>query len=157
MCSTLLDFICFMKYFYSILKQYQHPGKYGISTSKILKFAVTYWDFLVAQWQNLPASARDVSSIPGSGRSLGEGNGTPVFLPGKPHGQKSLVDYSPWGHKKIMIFYDMIQQLKNNNIYIAHMCMCIHHIHFIPLGCFYVLAMSMGFRYLANFYLGSNV
>ena len=26
---------------------------------------------------------------------------TPVFLPGKFHGQKSLVAYSPWGHKRI--------------------------------------------------------
>ena len=25
---------------------------------------------------------------------------TPVFLPGKFHGQKSLVGYSPWGHKE---------------------------------------------------------
>jgi len=25
---------------------------------------------------------------------------SPVFLPGKFHGQKSLVGYSPWGHKK---------------------------------------------------------
>ena len=25
---------------------------------------------------------------------------TPVFLPGKPHGQRSLVGYSPWGHKE---------------------------------------------------------
>ena len=24
---------------------------------------------------------------------------TPVFLPGKSHGQRSLVGYSPWGHK----------------------------------------------------------
>ena len=24
---------------------------------------------------------------------------TPVFLPGKSHGQRSLADYSPWGHK----------------------------------------------------------
>ena len=26
---------------------------------------------------------------------------TPVFLPGKSHGQKSLVGYSPWGHKRV--------------------------------------------------------
>ena len=26
---------------------------------------------------------------------------TPVFLLGKSHGQRSLVGYSPWGHKKI--------------------------------------------------------
>ena len=25
---------------------------------------------------------------------------TPVFLPGKSHGQKSLAEYSPWGHKE---------------------------------------------------------
>ena len=24
---------------------------------------------------------------------------TPVFLPGEPHGQRSLAGYSPWGHK----------------------------------------------------------
>ena len=25
---------------------------------------------------------------------------TPVFLPGESQGQRSLVGYSPWGHKK---------------------------------------------------------
>ena len=25
---------------------------------------------------------------------------TPVFLPGKSHGQKSLLGYSPWGRKE---------------------------------------------------------
>ena len=25
---------------------------------------------------------------------------TPVFLPGESHGQRSLTDYSPWGHKE---------------------------------------------------------
>ena len=25
---------------------------------------------------------------------------TPVFLPGEPHGQRSLVGYSPWGPKE---------------------------------------------------------
>ena len=32
---------------------------------------------------------------------------TPVFLPGEFHGQGSLVDYSPWGHKEL----DMTEQL----------------------------------------------
>ena len=38
----------------------------------------------------------------GSGRSPGGGNGNPlsVFLPGKSHGQRSLVGYSPWGPKE---------------------------------------------------------
>ena len=40
--------------------------------------------------------------IPGSGRSSGEGNGNPLqySLPGKFHGQRSLVGYNPWGHKE---------------------------------------------------------
>ena len=45
----------------------------------------------------------DLGSIPGLERSLGEGNGnppTPVFLPGKSHGQRSLVSYCPWGLKE---------------------------------------------------------
>ena len=29
-----------------------------------------------------------------------EKESTPVVLPGKSHGQRSLVGYSPWGHKK---------------------------------------------------------
>ena len=49
--------------------------------------------------KNPPANAADPGLIPGSGRSPGGGNGNP-FLPGESHGQKSLVDYSPWGHKE---------------------------------------------------------
>ena len=26
---------------------------------------------------------------------------TPVFLPGKSHGQRSLVGYNPWGHRRV--------------------------------------------------------
>ena len=26
---------------------------------------------------------------------------TPVFLPGKTHGQRSLAGYSPWGYKRL--------------------------------------------------------
>ena len=50
--------------------------------------------------KKLPANAedmRDLSLIPGLGRSPIERNGnpTPVFLPGESHGQKSLAGYSP--------------------------------------------------------------
>ena len=34
--------------------------------------------------------------------SPGEGNGTPVFLPRKSHGQRSRTEgYSPWGYKRV--------------------------------------------------------
>ena len=43
----------------------------------------------------------DLSSIPGSGRSLErKRQPTSVLLPGKSHGQRSLVGYSPWGRKE---------------------------------------------------------
>ena len=33
---------------------------------------------------------------------VGEGNGTPLqYSPGKSHGRKSLVGYSPWGRKEL--------------------------------------------------------
>ena len=54
---------------------------------------------------NAPASAgnrRDVGSIPGSGRSPGEGNDNPLQYSclENPHGQRSLAGYSPWGCKE---------------------------------------------------------
>ena len=39
-------------------------------------------------------------SIPGQEDPLWKWQSTPVFLPGEPHGQRSLVGYSPWGHKE---------------------------------------------------------
>ena len=41
---------------------------------------------------------RDASSIPGSGRSPGgrKGQSTPIFLPKKLHGERSLAGYGPW-------------------------------------------------------------
>ena len=45
--------------------------------------------------KNPPAIARDADSIHELGRSPREGNGNQIFLPGKSHGQRSLVGCSP--------------------------------------------------------------
>ena len=50
--------------------------------------------------KNLPANAGDLGLIPGLGRCPGGGNGTPVFLAGETHGQRSLMGYSPRGHRE---------------------------------------------------------
>ena len=57
---------------------------------------------VVKNWAADAEDRRDAGSIPGSGRSSegGHGTPTPVFLPGEAHGQRSLVDYSPWGCKE---------------------------------------------------------
>ena len=52
--------------------------------------------------KNLPAStgeARDVSSVPGLGRSSRVGNGNPLQY--SCLGQRNLAGYSPWGHKRV--------------------------------------------------------
>ena len=55
----------------------------------------------------MPANAGDLGSIPGLGRSPGEGNGNPlpVFWPGEFYGR-----YSPWGRKES----DMIEDFHLN-------------------------------------------
>ena len=48
--------------------------------------------------KNLSVNVGDASLIPRSGRSPGVGKlqPTPVFLPGKSHGERRLAGYSPW-------------------------------------------------------------
>jgi len=60
--------------------------------------------------KNLPANAGNTGLIPGSGRSLGEGNGNPLQYSclEKSYGLRNLVGYSPWGCKEL----DMTEQLK---------------------------------------------
>ena len=52
--------------------------------------------------KNPPPNAGDMGLIPGSGRSPGEGNGTPLqcsCLETSPHGLKNLENYSPWSRR----------------------------------------------------------
>ena len=46
---------------------------------------------------------------------------TPVFLPGEPHGQRSVVGYSPWGCKESDIT-ERLTQNSNNILYVQHWC-----------------------------------
>ena len=57
-------------------------------------------------------NAGDLGSIPGLGRSPGEGIPTPVFWPGEFHGL-----YSPWDHKES----DMTEQISlSENIFTSY-------------------------------------
>ena len=48
-------------------------------------------------------NAGNLGSIPGSGRSLGGGNGkpTPVFLPGESPWTEEPGGYNPWGSQRV--------------------------------------------------------
>ena len=51
--------------------------------------------------KNVPANVGDMGSISGPGRCPGEGNSNPLqYSCLDSHGQRSLVAYSPWGHKE---------------------------------------------------------
>ena len=53
----------------------------------------------MAQVKASASNAGDLGSIPGSGRSPGEGNGNPLQY--SSHERRSLVGYSPWGRKEL--------------------------------------------------------
>ena len=60
------------------------------------------WAFLVAQTvKEFTCNVEDLGSIPGLGRSPGGGHDNPPQCSHleNPHGQRSLVGYSPWGHR----------------------------------------------------------
>ena len=65
-----------------------YMGFYGFSGGSVVKTP--------------PAKAGDVGLIPALGRFHWRRiwQPTPVFLPGKSQGQRSLEDYGPWGHKE---------------------------------------------------------
>ena len=58
---------------------------------------------MVTQMAESPGgNAGDLGSIPGLGKSLGEGHGNPLQYSclENPQGQKSLESYSPWSSKE---------------------------------------------------------
>ena len=90
-----------------------HMKTHTYTTDKLL--TIQYIDYLLfIKWvclgfpggsmvKNMPANAGNESSILGSGRSPGEGNGNPLhyICLGKAHRQRNLTDYSPWSCKTV--------------------------------------------------------
>ena len=66
--------------------------------------------------RNLPANAGDPGSIPWR-RAW---QSTPVFLPGKFHGQRSVVGYSLWGRKETRLSMHIFQIICAERLFICH-------------------------------------
>ena len=88
---------------------YCKPSDLGGSPSDVISFLpfhTIHGSLIFPGGSEVKASVCNVGdpgSIPGSGRSPGEGNGNPlntVFSSGESHGQRSLVVYSPQGCKE---------------------------------------------------------
>ena len=76
--------------------------------------------------KNPPANAEDAGSIPGLRRFpwRRKCQPTPVFLPGKSHGQRSLVGYSPWVCKRIR--HDLTKQQQQIYPYTCYLYAYMH-------------------------------
>ena len=83
------------------LYQLSHQGRPLITWEMEIKTGASQVAQVVKNTPASPGNLREVDSIPGSGRSPGGGSGNPLQYSclGKSHGHRSLVGYSPWGHK----------------------------------------------------------
>ena len=78
--------------------------------------------------------ARDMGSIPGSGRSPGRGHATPlIFLPGESHGQRRLEGYSPQGRTEL----DKTEVTQHADTTIC-VCVCIYTFDLL-----YIIVLSL--------------
>ena len=98
--------VCYSKQlnFGSLLQYQQDYCNIPILYICLLSFLHKYghvWASLIAQLaKNLLAMQETrVRSLGQEDPLEKEMQSTPVFLPGKPHAQRSLGGYSPWGHK----------------------------------------------------------
>ena len=80
-------------------------GSIIIRTQFVFKYTCILGASVVAQRVKCLPAVGDPGSIPGSGRSPGEGHGnpTPVFLLEESHGWRRLVGYiySPWRRREL--------------------------------------------------------
>ena len=89
---------------------------------------------------------RDIPVFKNQGRQW---RPTPVLLPGKSHGQRSLVGYSPWGCKKL----DMTEQLSthdNNNIYSSRI-LAMNLIRYMICKYFQSIGVAFSFHWSCSF------
>ena len=50
----------------------------------------------------------------------------PVFLPEKSHGQRSLMDYSSWGHKRVR--YDLVTKQQQQQLFFNPLNLDVVHV-----------------------------
>ena len=99
--------LCFLRTSHETRRQYNfwNSNSRGFSATQdgfpqaIALYRLPYW----LSGKESACSAENSGSVPGLGGSPGEGYEQPtlVFLPGKSHGQRSLVGYNPWGRKRV--------------------------------------------------------
>ena len=64
---------------------------------------------------------------------------TPVFLPGKSHGQRNLVGYSPWSHKELDITERMSTHTQAYIVLFSYISCFAHMLHILHIAASFIL------------------
>ena len=78
---------------------------------------------------------------------------TLVILPGKFHGQRSLVSYSPWGHKEsdTALCVEQLSTTMYNVLLCMCVCVCVYVSHLYSFNCWWTLRLFPCLGYYKNF------
>ena len=106
--------------------------------------------------KNLPVNAGDLGLTHGSERSAGEENGNPLqhSCLGNPMDRRSLVGYSPWGHKRTG--HNLVTK-QQQSYYLIYMLLLLAHTRFSLAGYKYpgvkmLRACMVRYLQLINYY-----
>ena len=102
-CPVPKNIVCLMRLSLGSSDSYNNSTWEGHQSSHSSEMEVTIviWGLPAGSDGKESYNSGDLGSIPGSGGSLEEEmQPTPGFSPGKSHGQRSLVSYSPWDQEE---------------------------------------------------------
>ena len=105
------------KWIWEMEQQAQRPWG-GFMLTLFIYLFLTLWGLIGgSDGKESTCKAGDLGSIPGLGRSPGEGHGNPLqyFFLENPHGQRSLAGCSPWGCKEL----DMTEKLSTAHVWLS--------------------------------------
>ena len=121
----------------------KEPGRLqSMGSQRIRHDWVTSLHFTTASEKGLPqwlsgkesacsaGDTGDADLIPGSERERRKWQSSPVFLPKKSHGQRSLVSYSPWSHKESDVTNTFPFTWVDDNFYLGLSTIYVEHILF---------------------------
>ena len=98
-------------------------GQFCLEEMKIRTESSAFRVLPSSSFYNAPRrTASHKDRIPAAIYHLNKWEPTPVLLPGKSHGQRSLVGYTPWGHKEL----DMTERLTHTH---THRVPLRYHLH----------------------------
>ena len=97
--------------------------------------------------KNLPANGEDTGDK-GFNPQVGQipqrrkWQPTPGFLPGKSHGQRSLVDYNPWHHKELAIKQQQ-SLLMSFLLYFSPLHVSVLRLYYTCISLFFIFSMGI--------------